>query len=552
MKLSNFEDQIDEIILERGYKYFIDDKVENLDEVEVNHFMALVPGSEIYLVHVKFADDQDTIIKLKCDCPYDVGKYCKHQAAVLYALEKKLLGGKIKKKKSLEDLLPCLSKEELIELILKISFEHEDVERKLLFQLSPSDDEIENSKRLISQYIDEAEEFDGFIPWNRMDDALTGVEMVLESAYGKLQRNDEETAVRLSLLAIPAIVDMLDFADDSGGFVMPVIEEAFTIIDTALEKGINRFKLETKEELYHVLMNEAFNERYDGWPEWRVQLMNSCIIFCDYDPLREQLEKQVKHFIDKYSKDSMNDCEVSKLKEIQFKLIQSYDGESQALDFIHHNVDTPDFREKAIRHHLENSAYEKVIELCDNGIERDTKYAGLVSKWKEFKLQAYEELGNLNKQKELTKDLLLTNRDYSYYEKLKGHYSSDEWPNILSEILVKLENTSHFLSNIYTKILIEEKMFKELLEYCQKEPKLINYYHQHLIDDYPGEVKNLFRSHIFTLSEDSGPRKHYRKICREIQEYKQVFGYEEANKLINELRELYYKRPAFMDELDKI
>jgi len=49
-------------------------------------YRAKVEGSELYTVVVEF-DQQVEINFTTCDCPYIYGEYCKHQAAVLYALK---------------------------------------------------------------------------------------------------------------------------------------------------------------------------------------------------------------------------------------------------------------------------------------------------------------------------------------------------------------------------------------------------------------------------------------------------------------------------------
>ena len=46
-----------------------------------------VEGTDIYLVEVKL-DSNNNIVGTSCDCPYDMGEYCKHQVAVFYAFAK--------------------------------------------------------------------------------------------------------------------------------------------------------------------------------------------------------------------------------------------------------------------------------------------------------------------------------------------------------------------------------------------------------------------------------------------------------------------------------
>jgi uncharacterized Zn finger protein len=87
VKLTNFEQWIEDKILERGHAYFKKGKILNLTTSDDIHYKALVDGSEVYHVNVYLNDE--VIVNAYCDCPYDLNEYCKHKAAVLYALRDK-------------------------------------------------------------------------------------------------------------------------------------------------------------------------------------------------------------------------------------------------------------------------------------------------------------------------------------------------------------------------------------------------------------------------------------------------------------------------------
>ena len=69
-------------ILDRGYDYYFDDRVEDL-RINSNRIKAVVNGTDFYHVEIKLNGNQ--IIGMSCDCPYaQDGHNCKHMAAVLY------------------------------------------------------------------------------------------------------------------------------------------------------------------------------------------------------------------------------------------------------------------------------------------------------------------------------------------------------------------------------------------------------------------------------------------------------------------------------------
>jgi len=73
-------------ILERGYNYYKDGVVE-IKEMTDDHVEAVVAGTESYTVYIEFED----LRTMQCTCPhFGSGNFCKHLAAVFYAIEDKL------------------------------------------------------------------------------------------------------------------------------------------------------------------------------------------------------------------------------------------------------------------------------------------------------------------------------------------------------------------------------------------------------------------------------------------------------------------------------
>ena len=95
-----FEQVIDEKILQRGLTYFKKGHVHELEEVSPNTYEAIVEGTEDYTVRLTV--ENNVVTEYSCDCPYDLGPVCKHVAAVIFSLQEEELGfikktGKTKK-----------------------------------------------------------------------------------------------------------------------------------------------------------------------------------------------------------------------------------------------------------------------------------------------------------------------------------------------------------------------------------------------------------------------------------------------------------------------
>lgn len=83
----NWKRRFGNIILERGKGYYQHGHVQDLS-YEDHVYKARVVGDASYHVEIKIRDDE--LVYAKCSCPYAAsGKYCKHMAAVLYAIDDK-------------------------------------------------------------------------------------------------------------------------------------------------------------------------------------------------------------------------------------------------------------------------------------------------------------------------------------------------------------------------------------------------------------------------------------------------------------------------------
>lgn len=89
IQLDRFEEQIDEVILQRGLNYFRKGYVTDVEEIGYGDYEATVNGREIYTVHLHI--EKGIVTEYDCNCPYDQGPVCKHIVAVLFYLQQDML-----------------------------------------------------------------------------------------------------------------------------------------------------------------------------------------------------------------------------------------------------------------------------------------------------------------------------------------------------------------------------------------------------------------------------------------------------------------------------
>jgi len=148
LTLENFSLKIDPTIFNRGEKYFLQNRVQELIEVKDGVWKAIVDGSEVYEIEVKINSNGE--IETICSCPYDFGHHCKHEVAMLLAIKAALnrrdeafplvmkISKKTKKSRNktaaIKKWLKESSKEELKEFMLKFCDSNREFKNSLYLQ----------------------------------------------------------------------------------------------------------------------------------------------------------------------------------------------------------------------------------------------------------------------------------------------------------------------------------------------------------------------------------------------------------------------------------
>ena len=194
--------------------------------------------------------------------------------------------------------------------------------------------------------------------------------------------------------------------------------------------------------------------------------------------------------------------------------------------------------------------FEKVIRLCEESEGLDVNLPGLLHDWKKLRLEAYEGMGSTAEIIGLSFEFALKGEE-EYYVKLKSLVDAEQWPEKLEALLAEMKNSPRSL-HLYLRILIDEKRLKELLDHCRTNVSAIEHLYPHLLANYPHEVNEIYTTYIYRLIEPASNRKSYWSACQKIKDYKQALGDEAARVLIEELKFMYPKRTALLDELGKI
>lgn len=558
MNLNDFESYIDKKILTRGFDYYENGKVTSVEEIDDNVYEAEVEGTELYTVEVAL-DGRANITNSECDCPYDMGEYCKHQVAVFLTLrdmKSRISAGKsaaIKKKAvDIRKILSDRSKDELVDFLYNIASEYKEIKRRieLNFDSRSDEDEIYKSIALIHTYISRSSDRSGFVSYGNTYEAVEGAELVLEKVNGAVKQNRIMHALDLTLCVVHEMMDLLDDADDSDGVIGGVIERSFDLISEI----INDTELSSvdKESIFKKLMGEASNRRYEGWVDWRLNLLSSCSELVDTSVLRSELENYFSLMLRDEKGDSWSSNYLTeRIELIRYHVVKQYDGQKNVQEFIEQNLQYSSFRKMAIENAMKEKDYDYVIKLTLDGEEQDKNLIGLVKQWKEYRYKVFKLSGKLEEQREISVNFILAG-SYEYYKELKNTYDSKEWVSVYPKILYLLEGQKKTYQDVYTRILIDEGEKHKLLEYVKQSPSSIEQFYRNLVPEFKDEVYVLFRKYIELSAANANSRKGYKQVCDIIRNLKKAGGKEQALEIKEILIAKYAKKPAFKDELSKV
>jgi len=541
MNIKNFESVIDKTIQQRGLEYYKSGCIESL-EFDGEEWVAEVSGSDDYIVTVKLNSSED-IISTGCDCPYDWGMYCKHQAAVFYALRKELENPNNKSteapaNQSLEDLLKNQEKNVLIKILLEYAKQDRKIKQDLLFRFAEKGkDIIEYARNIIKKSIKRVMRR-GFIEYDDVEDAAEGANQVLKMAEGIT--DDILSCVSLCSVILEEMMDLYNCCEDFDD-IDDVIGCTVELLTNVIETIPDNYP-ET-EKAFDMIFTHVLKSGFGGY-DWKEDLLYACIPCCRLPKIRKRIEDYLLLIQINNKYDGRREAQ-----NILREIIEKFDGVEAADAYIEQNLDNRDFREIAIQKAMDENRLDRALKLCLEGEIADGAYIGVVWKWKEMRYSIYERHNNTESQKKLAYEFVLDGK-FEYFLKLKKLYRFDEWEKILQNLLSVLKNSRS--QNIYVDILVHEEKKQLLLEYCEKYMSAVVKLYSHLLPEYIFEVEMIFLEYIRKEAGSASDRKGYNSVCEIIKHLNKACGSQKANELKTELLQKYAKRPAFVDELKKI
>ncbi|MDR2122264.1 MAG: hypothetical protein LBP34_03975 [Flavobacteriaceae bacterium] len=563
ISLSEFEHQINETILKRGFNYYKRGHVTDVEELDDGEYEITVEGSEIYTVNLKVKGD--VVTYFECDCPYDMGPVCKHVVAALFYLQKDILATltspteKTKKRpkeksvlKQADELLETLSHNELKSFVRNVCVSDKKFRQLLVAKhihiLSPASKELyaEQIRVLVNTYSDKY----GFIDYSATFKRT--IEAMANDAKKNLNEGQPRLAMFIALAIAEEMVQVLNYgSDDSDGKIVDCIEDAYEILKMLTEMDLDEA---LHDELFDHLIRLFEENIFKGW-DWHFHTIGLAIEFLK----KPQEKERIKAVLDKIKPNGNKwDWDYSQAQELSMALIQKTESADSVIRYMEKNISNSNFRAKLIEIAIEAKDYSKAKIIAEEGVIKEAN--GSADQWRNYLLTIARKTCDTENTIRFARYFLVHSDDRYhspkyYYNVLKDLIPSAQWPEYLENLIIEINSKSDgFDYDRISKLYIWEAQWDQLLELIRQHANFdrIAQAERYLDESYSEKLAILYNKLILAYLKRNIGRNHYQIVCRYIRRMIKLGAQSMATNLIKELKNTYPTRRALIEELNKI
>ena len=556
-------------ILERGYDYYCDDAVENM-EISDDIIRADVIGSEDYEVEISLSNGEVT--DMYCSCPYALdGRNCKHMAAVLYewseneAEEKKDEENAIntdlfqpaytvkshkKKLTAVEGLVSGANEEDVRSFLAAVLAEDEKLLLRFhnIINKQVTREDINNYIRQVDIIADRYMGRNHFISYYEADGFISELEEIIDEDVRRMIDNGNYLSAFEVMNYIFVLIGDVDMDDSDGGTGM-LADRIYQLWLELLVKVSSK----EKRKMFDWFTSHLDGSVIDYLEEYIEQIIMGEFEEKEYEQAKLDFIEDMIARSERKDSDWSRDYGVGKWAVRYLEMLQ----EKKASDEQIEEVCKRYWKNSSVRRYyvdicMKKKEYDHVLQILDECILLDKQYRGLISEYSEKKKEIYLLQGNKSAYIEQLWKLVLEHEagDLELYRELKKQYTADEWLVNREEICGKLPAYAHV-----EKLYKEEKLYDRLLVYVLNSPGLyaLQEYEKVLKKEYPEQILNKYKDEVSKMAVHTSDRKNYTHLVSLLRKMQQIKGGSKlVEQIVAEWKIKYKNRPAMMDELRKL
>ena len=567
-----FEEEMTSRSLERAYDYVDEHRIGGLEEVSAGLFHAEVHGSELYDVDIRLRGND--IVFASCTCPYDYDGYCKHIGAVLLTLRDYKHGGNHQQNVTYDAMIakqddsrpdipvaanPLASKPEVFNRVLQHIRERVGLRKSERwtpaqhFYLVWNQDEI---NAIVTANPAIASGMEPLMPESAVDRvmespmrrhlgkdygwkfewgdaAINGVMAVFEEAE---QSNDYPLAMRRMCAALRKTVWFARQVDDEEGALQTYIEH---LNERILAYTYAAAPIVTGEQAQQMLIAALGFIRDTPMIEmlfWPHTPLECVIPFADIHARGTADIEQMEHQPREIGTTSFM-CRTYAQSTLNVAQQFLHDKKGDSIDG--HRTNLTDYDWDAAQKHA--GYWELTVQLPHGELTM---------------LEAcYERLNDENGIKQLY-EYYVAHSDSVADERcipiLKSMVDKSGWPQSVQNIL-RNYHEHDFGGKVLARLMTEERLSDEALTLAGQRPELLRDLLKPISLNHSAEAERLIRKQL-PLDRDlqQGNRDEYRFVAMWIEQYRNVFGLDQAKALAKEIMAKYPRRYALKEEIGRV
>ncbi|MDR1014775.1 MAG: SWIM zinc finger family protein [Coriobacteriales bacterium] len=569
MGLHTFERIFSRRILDRGWAYFEDGHVKLLRQ-DGARWTAKVAGSTYYNVEVEV--DGDEVDAASCDCPYDREAFCKHVAAVLYAIrEQRVVGserapgtgcrkGRSRPDVDLEALFDKMEKPDLVSLMMGMLNSNQALKDEMVFRFRDvGDDEVDAAayarELMVSSLIGASE--GEYIDWYHANEAFEGVAKARRLAKESLKKGDVGAFIDISLATLKVMLEFKgSFDSDSYEYVEGAMEEAVE----SLGKGLKRAGQLGEEERARCFARVfsfavSLSGGYDS--DWCYRILGECAESATDPALRKEmdgfLDARTKALGGKRANDYNCRSERERIENLRERILVVAEGAKAAFSYMSKHLGNEGFRETLFEAALGEGDLQKALRLCRGEDVPGKAPMQLGGNWRVKEHDIYVQLGDEANQRRTARELYLAGygQGLEYYQELKALTARREWVAERNALLDELESGRGWGATRYLEVLKHEELKPRIMKYCKSHPLSVFSLYSYLLPENEKEVDSLFVGEIVAFARAAYTRKQYGELRGKLDRYSAALGSGRAHMLRDKILAEYPTKPALREELGR-
>ena len=398
-------------ILERGYDYYCDDAVENM-EISDDIIRADVIGSEDYEVEISLSNGEVT--DMYCSCPYALdGRNCKHMAAVLYewsengAEEKKDEENAIntdlfqpaytvkshkKKLTAVEGLVSGANEEDVRSFLAAVLAEDEKLLLRFhnIINKQVTREDINNYIRQVDIIADRYMGRNHFISYYEADGFISELEEIIDEDVRRMIDNGNYLSAFEVMNYIFVLIGDVDMDDSDGGTGM-LADRIYQLWLELLVKVSSK----EKRKMFDWFTSHLDGSVIDYLEEYIEQIIMGEFEEKEYEQAKLDFIEDMIARSERKDSDWSRDYGVGKWAVRYLEMLQ----EKKASDEQIEEVCKRYWKNSSVRRYyvdicMKKKEYDHVLQILDECILLDKQYRGLISEYSEKKKEIYLLQGN--------------------------------------------------------------------------------------------------------------------------------------------------------------